>query len=317
MDISGFVSAQPVRASVFHALHRQHGSDVTDNQHPATERRAGRIHWVALAATFVTPVTSCRRHLIHGVGCGCQRTSVMSQSNVQVCLFLQHPSTPPPTHTPPLIIPVSTLSAPLLIVAVWLWKTVRAAKNTAWWLANSGSVEKKHFNFPPPKEPYILIFYSESARIRVHKVLISILAECQNVPKWKIWFTFIDFLCFTSSVVLWITKLVSPPLWTSEIYQHLFDGLLWNFIYFTHSLSGFIFHYYLMTDDLETPEGQSFYLSNKISQIIQDRLDFFYRLCILMTLGSSWLFRCKFLISSLLWNPSSAVLCANLQMLTC
>lgn len=314
MDISGFVSAQPVRASVFHALHRQHGSDVTDNQHPATERRAGRIHRVALAATFVTPVTSCRRHLIHGVGCGCQRTSVMSQSNVQVCLFLHHPSTPPPTHTPPLIIPVSTLSAPLLIVAVWLWKTVRAAKNTARWLANSGSVEKKHFNFPPPKEPYILIFIA-----RVHG---SEFTKC-SFPSWQNVKMFLserfDSLWLTSSALpaLWITKLVSPPLWTSEIYQHLLDGLLWNFIYFTHSLSGFIFHYYFMTDDLETPEGQSFHLSNKISQIIQDRLDFFYRLCILMTLGNSWLFRCKFLISSLLWNPSSAVLCANLQMLTC
>lgn len=97
-----FLSSQPVRASVFDALHRQRGSGVAHNQHPAAERRVGRIHGMALPATFVTPVTSCRRHLINGVGCGCQRTSVSSHSNIQVCLCLHplSPSPPPPPPTP-------------------------------------------------------------------------------------------------------------------------------------------------------------------------------------------------------------------------
>lgn len=90
---------------VFDALHRQCGSGVTDNQHPASDRRKGRIHGVALSATFVTPVTSCGRRLINGVSCGSQRTSVSSHRNVQVCVcpslnrtltttstFLRHPS---------------------------------------------------------------------------------------------------------------------------------------------------------------------------------------------------------------------------------
>lgn len=79
---------------VFDALHRQLGSSVTDNQHPASDRRKGRIHGVALSATFVTPVTSCGRRLINGLGCGSQRTSVSSHRNVQVCvcpLLNHHP----------------------------------------------------------------------------------------------------------------------------------------------------------------------------------------------------------------------------------
>lgn len=76
-------------------------------------------------ATFVTPVTSCRRHLINGVGCGCQRTSVSSYSNIQVCLCLH----PPPTPTSP---SVRTLSPALLIGTVWHWQTVWAAQNEEW-----------------------------------------------------------------------------------------------------------------------------------------------------------------------------------------
>lgn len=62
---------------------------------PRTDRRTGGIHATALPDPFVTPVTSCRRQLIDEVGCGCQRTTVLSRSNIQVCVCLH----PPPTTT--------------------------------------------------------------------------------------------------------------------------------------------------------------------------------------------------------------------------
>lgn len=115
---------------VFNVLHRQHGSSVTHNHYPATERREGRIHGMALPATFVTPVTSCRRHLINGVGCVCQRTSVLSHNNIPVCLCL-HPYSPSPLPSPyhhhhlHLPLPsISTLSPSLLIATVWHWKMI-------------------------------------------------------------------------------------------------------------------------------------------------------------------------------------------------
>ncbi len=96
-----FSSSQPVRASVLNALQCQHGSSVTDNQQLATEMHVGRIHGVAPPATFVTPVTSCRRHLINEVGCVCQRTWVLSHIAVSPCPHSPSPSSLPPTHTSP------------------------------------------------------------------------------------------------------------------------------------------------------------------------------------------------------------------------
>lgn len=61
--------SEPVRASVFGALVSQ-----TISAQP--QRREGRIHGLALPVTSVNPVTSCREHLINGVGSGCQKMSV-------------------------------------------------------------------------------------------------------------------------------------------------------------------------------------------------------------------------------------------------
>lgn len=87
--------SEPVRASVFGALVSQ-----TISAQP--QRREGRIHGLALPVTSVNPVTSCREHLINGVGSGCQKMSVLSSSSV-----------PLPTHTHPLHLP-----APLLAICL-------------------------------------------------------------------------------------------------------------------------------------------------------------------------------------------------------
>ena len=55
----------------FHFFPCGHASLGTNSQHSPKERHEGQIHGMALPATFVTPVTSSRRHLINGVGCGC------------------------------------------------------------------------------------------------------------------------------------------------------------------------------------------------------------------------------------------------------
>lgn len=64
-----------------------------------TEKLVGRTRGLALPITFVIAVTGCRELIINEVGCGCQRTSVLSHSNVQVwLLYAAMPkATPPPT----------------------------------------------------------------------------------------------------------------------------------------------------------------------------------------------------------------------------
>lgn len=98
LRVTCFFCSEAVRAALFDASHHSHGCAAAHNQHPASERHVGRIHGMALPGTFVTAATSSRRHLINGVGCGCQRTSVLSNSNIWVCLCRK-----PPTPTSPSI----------------------------------------------------------------------------------------------------------------------------------------------------------------------------------------------------------------------
>lgn len=96
-----FFCSEAVRAPLFDASHHSHGCTAAHNQHPASERHVGRIHGMALPGTFVTAVTSSSRHLINGVGCGCQRTSVLSNSNIWVCLCRKPPTPTSPLHPSP------------------------------------------------------------------------------------------------------------------------------------------------------------------------------------------------------------------------
>lgn len=49
---------------------------------PAKGKCSGQIYGMALPATFVTPVTSSRIHLIKGVGCACQTPCILSNSRI-------------------------------------------------------------------------------------------------------------------------------------------------------------------------------------------------------------------------------------------
>ena len=131
-DVSFFLLPACQSIFVFDALHRQCGSSVTDNQHPASDRREGRIHGVALSATFVTPVTSCRRRLTNGAGCGRQEDvpSRHTETFRCVCVCAHPSSTPSPPPPPP-----PSFAIRLLIVSVRHWKRVRAAQNTMQWFA--------------------------------------------------------------------------------------------------------------------------------------------------------------------------------------